>query len=149
MKNTSQNTTKVRELMNQKPILVGPDETLQEAARKMKETNCGVLPVGSENNVQGIITDRDIIIRAISAGKNPATEKVGDYMTTKICACSENDSLTEAAETMHENDVSRLVVTNDIGKVCGILSFGHILRKHHNQNEVVEVVACATGKKVA
>lgn len=137
--------TKVKELMTAHPELISPNATLQEAARKMAEVNCGALPVGTEKILKGIITDRDIMIRAIAKGKNPATEKVSSYMTDHVYACNENDTLEAAAEKMHEHKVSRLVVRNRDGKAVGILSFGSILRNDASPKEVAGVVRHACG----
>lgn len=139
-------TTQVKNLMESQPVCINPDATLQEAARKMKDIDCGFLPVGSDSAPEGIITDRDIIIRAISEGKDPTREKVRDYMTSDICSCSESDSLEDAAGKMSENEVSRLVVEDDQGNMCGILTFGRIIRTSQDKTETSEVVERATGR---
>lgn len=139
-------TTRVKDMMECSPEMISPEATLQEAAQKMQKVDCGFLPVGTDKAPEGIITDRDIVIRAIAAGKDPRTEKVRDYMTKGICACAEGDSLEKAAKIMNENAVSRLVVRNGQGTVSGILTFGHILRTNDNRAETSDIVAQATGK---
>lgn len=134
---------KVHELMQKRPALIAPTATLQEAAQKMKTIDCGFLPVGSENSVQGIITDRDIVIRALAEGKDPRQEKVSDYMTQKVCSCSETEHLDGAADKMIKDNVSRLVIINDEGSVTGILTFGQILRANEKNKAIDEVVECA------
>jgi len=141
--------TKVKEIMKPDVELINPEATLTDAAQMMKELECGVLPVGTEENIEGIITDRDIVVRALSEGKNPAKEKVRDNMTEDILFCKETDLVQDAARMMHDNNVSRLLVKNNTGAVSGILTFGSILRKGRDQTEVSECVACATGKKAA
>lgn len=138
--------TKVKDLMTSDPILITSESSLKEAAAKMKDVDCGVLPVGTKDKVEGIITDRDIVIRAIAKGKDPAKEKVKDYMTAKVYACNEDDYLEDAADKMREHKVSRLIVRNKQGKVAGILSFGGILRKNADADEVANVVKHATRK---
>lgn len=137
--------TQVKELMTAHPEMISPNATLQQAAKKMEAVNCGALPVGTENSLKGIITDRDIVIRALACGKNPATAKVGDYMTDPVYACNESDALEDAAEKMRQHKVSRLVVRNGDGKVTGILSFGSILRNEANPKEIAGVVKHACG----
>lgn len=132
--------TKVKELMTGDPVVVSPEASLKEAAAKMKSVDCGVLPVGTEDRLLGMITDRDIVIRAVAAGKDPAKEKVADYMTGKVYSCSEEDYLEDAADKMREHGVSRLMVKNRQGRVRGILSFGCILRRNANAEEVANVV---------
>lgn len=141
--------TKVKELMTSDPVLITPDASLKDAAAKMENVDCGVLPVGTKDRLDGIITDRDIVIRAIAKGKDPAKEKVRDYMTGKVYACNEEDYLEDAADKMREHKVSRLVVKNKQGKVTGILSFGGILRKNADADEVANVVKHATHRAAA
>lgn len=137
--------TQVKDLMTPHPELISPQATLQQAAKRMASVKCGALPVGTEHKLQGIITDRDIIIRAIARGKNPATEKIADYMTCPVFACNELDTLEAAAEKMHEHKISRLVVRNKEGRTVGVLSFGGILRNDANPHEIAGVVKHAGG----
>lgn len=141
--------TQVKELMKENPVIISSDTTLQEAAREMKSVDCGVLPVGSWENPEGMITDRDIVIRAVADGVDVTSEKVSDYMTKEVVYCNESDTLAQAAEQMRNNDVSRLMVKDSSGKACGIITFGCILRKDDSLEEVGDVVECAVGKKAA
>jgi len=136
--------TKLKDLMEPHPEMITPEATLLEAAQMMKSINCGVLPVGTENSPEGIITDRDIVIRAIANGDDPAIALVRDYMTPKVHICREDDTLQDAAETMKRNHVSRLVVCDDENHVTGILSFGHVLRGKGDDREVLNMVCSAT-----
>lgn len=133
-------TVKVKELMTENPVFIGPGETLESAAGKMRDMNLGFLPVGTADSVSGIITDRDIVIRAVAEGKNPGSEKVADYMTSEMFACNEEDFLEDAAEKMRVHKVSRLLVRNRQGHATGVLSFGGILRKEADSHEVAKVV---------
>jgi CBS domain-containing protein len=138
--------TRVKDLMEEHLITVSPEATLLEASKKMKEADCGCLPVGSGETPEGIITDRDIVVRAIAEGKNPAEATVRDYMTVNVKNCKADDTLSEAAEIMQENGISRIIVNDENGKMCGILSFGRMLRQNPDPEETSQVVACATGK---
>ena len=145
MKNTT-----VKDVMEKNPEIISPDTTLLEACNKMKELDCGSLPVGSEDKPQGMITDRDIVVRAICNGADPATSTVRDFMTTTLCSCNEDDTLIEAAEAMNKYNVSRITVKDESGHITGILSFGHILRSSAADNEeIAETVYRATGRKKA
>lgn len=141
--------TKAMELMTKSPVLISPDATLKEAAEHMRDVECGVLPVGTAENLEGMITDRDIVIRAVAKGKDVEKEKVKDYMTEEVYACNEQDTLEQAAEKMCEHQVSRLIVRDKDDKVSGILSFGCMLRKNGNTEEVSKVVECAIRKEAA
>ncbi|MBN8531281.1 MAG: CBS domain-containing protein, partial [Alphaproteobacteria bacterium] len=90
--------TKVKELMTKDPVIVPASTTLQEAGRKMKSLECGVLPVGSWDKPEGIITDRDIVIRAVADGVDVTSAEVRDYMTSEVYYCQEDDTLENAAQ---------------------------------------------------
>jgi CBS domain-containing protein len=140
--------TKVKEVMSGTPIFANPSDSLKDAATKMKENDCGFLPVGSKDRIEGAITDRDIVIRSVADGADPAQVKVADVMTRLSLRCGLNDTLAEAARKMRENRVSRLLVEDDLGTVKGILTFGHILRQHSDEDEIAEVVGCAMGRRM-
>jgi len=137
--------TKVQDLMTRHPTLISPDATLQEAAMKMEKVDCGVLPVGKENKLEGMITDRDIVIRAISRGKNPIHEKVKNYMSKQVHSCKETNTLKEAADQMNKHKVNRLIVKDDGGRTTGILSFGCMLRENVSADEIIDVIEHARG----
>lgn len=142
------NVTRVKEAMTPHPEMVSPSASLQQAAKAMKSVRCGALPVGTEDRLHGIITDRDIVIRAIAEGKDTGREKVADYMSMPVFACNEEDVLEDAAEKMKQHKVSRLVVRNHAGKVTGILSFGSILRNDVDSKEIASVIKHACGPVV-
>lgn len=143
------NKTQVKSIMKQNLATILPESTLREAARKMDEMDCGFLPVGTKDDIQGIITDRDIVVRAVAQGKDVATEKVKDYMTTEVYSCTEEDTLEQAAEEMRKQQVGRLVVRDGANGIRGVITFGCILRKDPSAEEVTNVVQCAVGKKAA
>lgn len=134
-----------RDVMTPDPVMIAPDATLQSAAKKMEAVDCGVLPVGSNGHIKGIITDRDIVIRAVAQGKNPAHAKVQDFMTGQVHACNEDDSLEEAVGKMRQHKVSRLIVKNKAGRMTGILSFGCILRNDASPEDLAHVIRSCSG----
>ena len=139
----------VKDLMAKNPTVISPEATLQEAAAKMKSIDCGVLPVGTKSKVTGMITDRDIVIRALSEGKDAAEEKVGDHMTAKALFCKETDTIKQAATLMKKHGVSRLLVKNGGSGVTGILSFGRILREVHDVDEIAQAMSGMKHRKAA
>lgn len=141
--------TRVKEIMTYNPEMIHPTASLMEAAEKMKQEECGVLPVGSKGDLRGIITDRDIVIRAVSKGVDVAGTEVADYMTPSVQFCRADDSIEEAVEQMRKHQVSRLVVLDADEEPCGILTFGCIMREDKNKREISNVIECAFGKKVA
>lgn len=141
--------SRVKELMKQSPVTIPADSTLMEAAEEMKSIDCGVLPVGEPERLEGIITDRDIVLRAVAEGKNTSTEKVRDYMTPQLYYCNEDDLLEQAAMEMRRHNVNRLLVKDSSGRMTGIITFGCLLRKSTDLEEVEKVVESAVGRKAA
>lgn len=142
--------TKVRLLMESDFEMIAPDATLFDAARLMRDVSCGFLPVGVPGRQPiGVITDRDIVVRALADGVNPLTAQVRDFMSAQVYCCEESDSLEDAAESMNDNDVSRLMVLDDSGAVCGLLTFGRIMRNHGNVQELGRVVARAASGELS
>lgn len=141
--------TLVKELMTLRPVIVSPDASLKEAARLMDEVDCGILPVGNESNFEGILTDRDIVVRAVAWGKDITKEKVRDYMSPRVFFCEETDTLKQAADKMRDHQVSRLIVRDANKKPRGILTFGCILRKTSDIGEISDAVEHAVGRKAA
>lgn len=139
----------VKDIMVSHPVTIRPEATLQEAASKMKTADCGILPVGTSDNVMGMITDRDIVIRALAQGRDTTKEKVSDFMTDKVFSCRETDNIETAAAVMKDNSISRLLVKDDSEKVVGILSFGCILREDANAKEVADVVQQVKNREAA
>ncbi len=138
---------KVKDFMTSDPEIITPMTSLKEAAWKMKNNDCGFLPVCLKNEVKGIkheiigvITDRDIVIRAISQGFDPEKSRVEEFMTDEVYGCNENDFLEDAIDKMHEHGVSRLVVRSKSGDITGVISFGGILRKRANTSEVSTII---------
>src|SRR5436190_21986705 len=100
---------KIREVMTRDTKLATPDDTLQQAAKLMTEYDCGILPVAEGDRLVGMITDRDIAVRCVAAGKGPKT-KVRDAMTEEVKYCFEDESVTHVCENMSEIQVRRLPV---------------------------------------
>ena len=92
----------------------------------MKDLNIGVIPVFHNRQPVGIVTDRDITIRDVATGKDPATTKVGDIMTSKLVTCKITDDIQQAVRLMEDNRVRRLLVQDEQGEIAGILSLGDI-----------------------
>lgn len=140
---------KVKDMMTSGAVIISPRATLKEAAMRMKEIDCGFLPVGTAEEVVGVITDRDIVTRAVAKGKDMVEETVSDYMTIHVFGCNENDTLEDAAAKMKTHKVSRLVVKNNKGTVKGVLSFGGILRKQADAEEISNIVKHTIGTHAA
>lgn len=141
--------TRVKDLMKKNPVIIPMDYTLKDAAQEMEAHNCGVLPVGTPEKLEGVITDRDIVLRAVAKGKDINTEKVEDYMTPEVCSIREEDTTDLAADLMREKNISRVLVEDEDGKPCGILSFGRIIRENNSLQEIATVIEYAVKGKAA
>ena len=115
----------VNQVMTHDPRSVAPDDTLQQAARLMREVDTGALIVVEGGEVTGIVTDRDIVVRAIADGSDPASTKVADVATTSTVTVTPDQSASDAAQLMRDNDIRRLVVVHD-GRPAGIVSIGDL-----------------------
>jgi len=117
----------VKDVMTRGAECISPDDSLHQAAQKMKSLDVGPLPVcGEGDRLVGMLTDRDIVIRAVAEGRDPKTVKVRDAMTEGVCYCFEDDDVSEAAEQMKNKQIRRLVVLNRDKRLVGIVSLGDL-----------------------
>jgi CBS domain-containing protein len=116
----------VKEIMSHDVEFVTNENTLQEAAEKMKDLDVGELPIIVGNEAVGVVTDRDIVIRGVAHGLVPTAATVVDVMTEGIIACKEDDSIEEVARTMSSNKVRRMPVMDADGKLSGMVSLGDL-----------------------
>ena len=114
---------RVRDFMTTGVMTVDSSAELVEAARLMRDCDVGVLPVMQDGRLRGMVTDRDIVTRALASGKFKAT--VGEILTEDLVCLSPDDDEKEAQKRMSDNDVRRLPVVED-GKVVGMVSVGDL-----------------------
>ena len=107
---------------------IGPETTVREAAQRMRSMDVGSLPVCDGANLLGMITDRDITIRAIADGRDPAQTPVKDAMTPNVEYVFEDDDVQRAAQIMQDKQIRRLPVVNREKKLVGIVALGDIAR---------------------
>ena len=119
---------KVNKCMTREVHLVSPTQTLRDAARMMAEIDAGALPVGQDDHLVGMITDRDIAVRAVALGKSPVTT-VGEIMSHEVLYCFDDQELEDVARNMGEIKVRRLPVLNRNKRLVGIVSLGDLARK--------------------
>src|SRR5262245_25602386 len=116
---------KVSEAMTRDVRVANPNETIRDVARVMAEINAGVLPVGENDRLVGMITDRDIALRAVAEGKAPST-KVRDVMSQEVLYCYDDQDVDEVARNMGDVQVRRLPVVNRDKRLVGIISLGDV-----------------------
>ncbi|MEH7456364.1 CBS domain-containing protein [Bacillus pseudomycoides] len=116
--------TLVRELMSTDIVQCTPLDNVYEAAVKMKEEAIGMIPVVENNQVVGLVTDRDLVVRGI-AEKHPGSNKITNVMTTNIVSISPNDPVEKATELMARYQIRRLPVVEN-GRLVGMLALGDL-----------------------
>lgn len=116
----------IAEVMTRDVEVIRPDETLQRAAQRMDELNVGSLPVCEGRRLVGMITDRDITVRATAAGMGPKETRVSEVMTGSTRCCKADQTTEEVMEQMGQSQIRRLPVLGDDGEVVGIVSLGDL-----------------------
>ena len=119
----------VREVMTPCVVIASPDDTLQRAAEMMIDIDAGVLPVGENDRLVGILTDRDITIRAVATDKVPSECKVREVMSPEVKYIYDDESTEDAARSMADLQMRRLPVLNRDKRLVGILSLGDLALK--------------------
>jgi CBS domain-containing protein len=114
------------EIMKRSVECLSEDQSVQEAARRMREANVGFLPICDEEmHVLGTVTDRDITVRAVAEGAAPSTP-VADIMTRDIVACRPEDDMRKVEQLMAENRKSRMLCLDESGRLVGVISLSDI-----------------------
>jgi len=124
---------RVSEVMTRSVKCIGPQATLQEAAAQMKALDIGTLPVCDNDRPVGIITDRDITVRATAEGEAPNEVRVRDVMTPEVIYCYDDALVDNAALLMQQKQVRRLLVLNSDKRLVGIVSLGDLAVKSHDE----------------
>jgi CBS domain-containing protein len=134
----------IKEMMTRNVEVVNPDAMLQDAASKMKDLDVGVLPVCTGTRLVGMLTDRDITIRAVAEGREPGQTKVSDVMTPDLVYCFEDQEVEEAAIVMEEQQIRRLPIISRDKDLVGIVSLGDLavdVSDEEMSGEVLEEVS--------
>jgi CBS domain-containing protein len=112
----------LRDVMTADVYVIRPDATLQEAAQQMKARHIGSLLVRGGDQAVGILTDRDMTVRAAAEGRDPTTTKVGEIMTPDVIWCREDSDVTSAINLMKEKQIRHLAVGDEHQNLVGIVS---------------------------
>ena len=122
----------IYELMNSKVESTTPNSSTKEAARLMHDIHVGCLTVMDNDNLVGIVTDRDICCKVTATGRVAGFTKVDEIMTRDVITCNEEQSVEEAAEIMTREHIRRLAVVNNDNKITGFLSVDDLARASHD-----------------
>ena len=135
--------TTAREIMTGGAECVGENETLVDAARKLRDLDIGAMPIcGEDNRLKGMLTDRDIVVKCIAEGADPSTTKAGSLGQGKPVTIGADDDVSEALSTMKEHKVRRLPVI-DGHDLIGMLTQADVARSlpEDRVGELVEVIS--------
>lgn len=139
-------TAKIKDIMCKDPTWLPADATIQQAAQKMTELDCGFIPVGNGEKLQGIVTDRDIATRATAKGLAPTT-KLSDIMSSKVLYCFQDDATSDVARNMADNQVRRLIVLDSPStkKFCGVVAVSDIVTANKTEaGTASELIKCVS-----
>lgn len=137
----SRNRVKCREIMSGKVSSATSSSTLQEAARVLRDGDMGILPIVDEDGrLLGLLTDRDIVVRAVAEGKDMTSTLVGEVMTTELYTAGPDDFAFKAIRTMGERQVRRVPIVDSENLLVGILSIADIALVMEDEKEVAQTL---------
>lgn len=116
----------LKDIMTRDPVVIAPDSTLQEAAQVMRDIDTGIIPVCDDGRLLGMLTDRDLAVRATAEGKDPKATAVHELMSAEIVYCFEDEDVRRAADIMEQRQIRRLIVLNRDKRLTGIVSLGDV-----------------------
>jgi CBS domain-containing protein len=119
---------KVKDAMHAKAERVEPDTPISEVAKKMRDLDVGSIPVGQNDKLIGMVTDRDIACRAVALGKDCTSTTARDVMTKGIVYCRDEENLDDALRIMEQKKIRRLPVIDGKKRMVGMLSVGDVSR---------------------
>jgi len=138
------------DIMTENPECVTPDSTLAEAAMKMRDLDVGIIPVvDSEQGrrLRGVVTDRDLAIRAVAEGMDARSTRVSEVMTTEVESCNKNDTVGDILRVMEREQVRRVPITDREGRLVGIVAQADVVRDidtergEHRVNDAIEHIS--------
>ncbi|MBF0393309.1 MAG: CBS domain-containing protein [Alphaproteobacteria bacterium] len=137
----------ISQVMTRSVEVIDPDMPVSEVAKRMRDEDIGALPVGENDRLVGMVTDRDIVLRAVAMDRAPSECRVRDVMSEKIFYCFEDQSVEEASRVMAEHQVRRLPVLNRDKRLVGIVAVADLARAGDEAaGEVIEDVSQDTGE---
>jgi CBS domain-containing protein len=136
-------TTKVRDVMTAGPVCVTPDTPVSVVAEVMDSDNIGSVPVVENDRLTGVITDRDIVVRAIAQGKDPRGMPVREIYSRDVIAVTPDDKLKDVVSIMADNQIRRIPVVDQENHLVGVISQADIAleAKEKTVGELVEEIS--------
>ena len=131
---------KVVEVMTRGVDPIDPSATVQEAATHMAELDVGAVLVGTADALQGILTDRDIILRVVVDGRNPAEVRVSDVMSPRLWTCGDDDPVEAVFAQMRERQIRRMPVLDADGATVGIVTLGDLAKAVQSPEQITQTL---------
>ena len=128
-----------REIMTRNVKTASREMTLRDVAALMRDGDMGAMPVVENGKLVGIVTDRDIVVRAIAEGRD-ATVPIGEVMTTEVFSARENDFVFEAIRLMGDRQVRRVPIVNEAGELVGIIAMADVALETEDEREIAETL---------
>lgn len=116
----------VHEIMTAAPVAVGTLTAVPEAARRMRDDDIGAVLVTDDNELRGLVTDRDLVLRVLAAGRDPGSTTVADACSQELVSVGPRERVDHAVELMREHALRRLPVVDEGGGVLGVVSLGDV-----------------------
>ncbi len=137
----------VKECMTKKVTTGRPEMTVSEAAQKMRDGDFGLLPIEEDDRLVGMVSDRDIAIRAVAFGKDAKLTKVKDIMSEQVLYCFEDQSLDQVAQSLGDNQIHRMPVLNRQKRLVGILSLSDLAKSQLSPKQLEKTICCISDHK--
>jgi CBS-domain-containing membrane protein len=128
----------VRDIMVQDVVTIDASASLLDAARQMRDANVGMLPVVAHGRLRGVITDRDLVVRAMAEGVDPGSMPVTEFLSKSLITARAEWNTDQAMSTMANAHVGRLPVVDDSGGVLGVVTLSSLVLRARDQEEVLE-----------
>lgn len=127
---------KLQEIMTPNPDVIDPNASIREAAKRLRDDNVGALPVGENDRLIGMVTDRDIVVRGVADDERlPNQTAVRDVMSERVFYCFEDDDTEAAAKCMAEHQVRRVPILNRDKRLVGIVALADLARSGDEESE--------------
>lgn len=126
--------TQIKDVMSSDFQLMTPDQTVQQAAELMRDRDIGFIPVGENDRLIGMVTDRDIALRSTASGVSPSAQPIRDVITPKTYYCYDDQQVEDVCNNMGEIQVRRLPVVNREKRLVGIVSLGDLAQEASRPN---------------
>jgi CBS domain-containing protein len=135
----------IREAMSAEPVCLSNNTTLNDAAIQMRDHNIGDVLVTEQDRILGVLTDRDIVIRGLAAGKDPARTTVGELASGRLVTVAPDDPISRAVDLMREHAVRRLPVCQE-GRPVGIVSIGDLAVEQDRRSALADISAAPASR---